>query len=173
MTSSASFQPRVVLGASLIVWPSSLPLLVLPLGLVGQGLLDGAEAVQVLDLDDRRGDRLAVLRDVEVDVGVAAERAFLHLAVGDVQVAQGQPQLLQAAAASAGVRISGSVTISSSGMPARFRSTSEKPPVAVRQLAGVFLEVDPRQPAPAAAAAVLPDRDLEPPALAKTAGRTG
>ena len=47
-------------------------------------------------------------------------------------------------------------------MPARFRSTSEKPAGAVRQLAGVFLEVDARQPAPAAPAAVLPDGDLEP-----------
>ena len=80
----------------MIVMPSSCHLLVLPLGLVDQGLLDRPEAVQVLDLDDRRGDRLAVLVDVQVDVGVAAEAPLLHLAVGDAEVAEREPQLLQA-----------------------------------------------------------------------------
>ena len=46
-------------------------------------------------------------------------------------------------------------------------------PGAVRQLAGVLLEVDAGQPAPPAARAVLLDGDLEPAARAETAGRTG
>ena len=79
-----------------MVRPSSCHLLVLPIDLEEERLLDGPEAVEVLDLDDRRGDRLAVLVDVQVDVGVAAQRALLHLAVGDSQVPEGQPQILEA-----------------------------------------------------------------------------
>ena len=138
-----------------------------------QGLLDGPEAVEVLDLDDRRGDRLAVLGDVKVDVGIAPQRAFLHLAVGDLQVAQGQPQLLEAAA---GVGRAADVGLGDDLEERNARAVQVdlgEAAVAVHQLAGVFLEMDPRQAAPAAAAAVLAHRNLEVAAPAKTAGRTG
>ena len=161
MTSSASFQPRVVLGASLIVRPSSRHFLILAVDFVNQGLFDGPKAVQILDLDDRRRDRLAVLRDVKIDVGVAPQRAFLHLAVGDFQVAQSQLQLFQAA-----TRIGRRADV---GLGDDFEQRNAravqvdlgKAAVAVGQLAGIFLEMDPRQAAPAAAAAILANRDLE------------
>ena len=126
-----------------------------------QGLFDGPEAVQVLDLDDRRGDRLAVLVDVEVDVGVAAQRAFLHLAVGDFEIAQGQPQLFEAAA---GIGRAADLGLGDDLEQRNARAVQVdlgKAAVAVRQLAGVFLEVDSRQTAPAAAAAVLAHGDLQ------------
>ena len=172
MTSSTSFQPRVVLGASLIVLPSSCHWLILPLGLVDQGLLDGPEAVQVLDLDDRRGDRLAVLGDVQIDVGVAAQRAFLHLAVGDLEVAEGEPS------SSRQPRVGGAADVGL-GDDLQERDAGavqvhlREPAVAVHQLAGVFFEVNAGQAALAASAAVLADRDLEIAAASRTAGRTG
>ena len=111
--------------------------------------------------------------DVQVDVGVAAERALLHLAVGDAEVAERQPQLLEAAA---GVGRAADLGLGDDLQQRDARAVQvdlREPAGAVRQLAGVFLEVDPRQPAPAAAAAVLAHRDLQIAALARTAGRTG
>ena len=64
--------------------------------------------------------------------------------------------------ASAGLRISGSVTISRSGMPARLRSTSESPPAACMSLpvsSSRWTRVSRQRPPPAA---VLPGGDLDP-----------
>ena len=67
------------------------------------------------------------------DVGVAAQRALLHVAVGDAD----RPQRVRAAArgtrrACSGERRSGSVTISTSGVPQRLKSTSETSAPAIR-----------------------------------------
>ena len=126
-----------------------------------QGLFDGPEAVQVLDLDDRRGDFLAVFVDVQVDVGIAAQRAFLHLAVGDFEIAQSQSQLLQAAAGVGRAADLGLGDDLEQRNPRPVQIDLGKAAVAVRQLAGVFLEVDPSQMTPAAAATVLAHGDFE------------
>ena len=68
----------------------------LPFGFIFQRSLDAAEAVEVFHLDDRRRDEAAIgLRHVDVDVGVAAQAAFLHLAIGDADLAQEQPQFFE------------------------------------------------------------------------------
>ena len=117
----------------------------MPLGFVDKCLFDGPEAVQVLDLDDRRGDFLAVFVDVEVDVGIAAQRTFLHLAVGDFEVAKSQPQLLQAAAGIGRAADFGLGDDLQERNPRPVQIDFGKAAVAVRQLAGVFLEVNPGQ----------------------------
>ncbi len=71
------------------------PLAMLPLRLVRQGPFDGAEAVHVLDFHDGRGLRPFGGGDVQVDVRVNAEAAFLHVAVRHVQVHQEQFELGQ------------------------------------------------------------------------------
>jgi hypothetical protein len=55
-------------------------------------------------------------------VGVAAEAAFLHVAVADADPGHDLVQLLGIGHGFGAERMSGSVTISSSGVPARFRS---------------------------------------------------
>ena len=88
--------------------------------------------------------------DVEVDVGVAAERALLHLAVGDAQVAERQPELLEAAS---GVGRAADVGLGDDLQERDARAVEVdlgEPAGGVRQLAGVLLEVDAGQPAPAA-----------------------
>jgi hypothetical protein len=63
---------------------------------VFQRPFDGAEAVEVLHLHDRRRrDGPVRLREVQVDVSVAPQRAFLHLAVGYFQFAEEQTQFLK------------------------------------------------------------------------------
>ncbi len=60
------------------------------------------------------------------DVGVAAQRALLHVAVADAERARAcRAAGAGRRAASAEVRMSGSVTISTSGVPPRLKSTSE------------------------------------------------
>ena len=72
-----------------------LPLPPLPLGLVVERPLDRAEAVHVLDFDNRRGDRALRRVDVQVHVGVDPQAALLHVAVGDAEVGQQQLQLAE------------------------------------------------------------------------------
>ena len=79
------------------------------------------EGIQVLELGARAERGLA--GPAQRDVRVAAEVPLLHVGVGDVDVAQDRRSVRRYAAASAGERRSGSETISSSGTPARFRST--------------------------------------------------
>ena len=79
------------------LWSGVLQLVELPFGLVLDGRADAAETVEVLDLHDagwRRCGRRRP-RDMDVDVGVAAETAFLHVAVGDFDVAQQQSQFFE------------------------------------------------------------------------------
>src|SRR5258706_520794 len=67
----------------------------LPLGLVLEGPFDAANAVEVLDFDDRRRGKGAILsRNVHVDVGITPQASFLHLAIGALELAQQQPNLL-------------------------------------------------------------------------------
>ena len=96
----------------------------LPLDLVLDRLGDEPDRVQVLDLDARAEGRR--LRGADRDVRVAAQVALLHVAVARRRCSAG------AGAAPSGrrrpprrVRRSGSLTISTSGTPARFQSTSE------------------------------------------------
>ena len=70
-----------------------LPDRVLPRGLVGHGPFHGPETVHVLDFHDGRGDAARGRVDVQIDVGVHPQAAFLHVAVGDAQVVQQQFQL--------------------------------------------------------------------------------
>ena len=68
----------------------------LALGLVGDGAAHGAQAVEVLHLD--LGAELAaggLLRRAHADIGLAAQRALLHVAAVDAQVAQDRAQLCQ------------------------------------------------------------------------------
>ena len=60
--------------------------------------------------------------DVQVDVGVDPQAAFLHVAIGDAQVGEQQLQLAEIGLGLRGERMSGWLTISNSGVPARFRS---------------------------------------------------
>ena len=60
--------------------------------------------------------------DVQVDVGIDAQAAFLHVAVGDAQVGEQQLQLGEIRLGLGGERMSGWLTISNSGVPVRFRS---------------------------------------------------
>src|SRR5262249_20159314 len=71
--------------------------MVLPLGLVLHGPFDGPETVEVLYLDDRRGtESLRTSQGNEdVDVGVTAEAAFLHLAIGDFQLSHQEPNFFE------------------------------------------------------------------------------
>src|SRR5690606_20408454 len=55
----------------------------LTLDLVVDGLLDKAEGVQVLDLDPGAEFLLSLRSDR--DIGVAAQRALLHVAVADIE----------------------------------------------------------------------------------------
>ena len=52
------------------------------------GVADGLEGVQVLDLRNRRVPELAVLPDVQVDVGIAPHVAFLKVSVCHLDVAE-------------------------------------------------------------------------------------
>ena len=62
------------------------------------------------------------------DVGVDAQAALLHVDVGDAELAhRRRAAAAPTAAASAALRRSGSVTISTSGVPPRLKSTSEAP----------------------------------------------
>src|SRR4029077_14624474 len=128
---------------------------------VKQGLLNGSETVEDLDLDNRRRDRAAPLGDVQVDVGIATQRALLHFAIGDLHIAERQPQLLEAPARvgqAADVRLG-------DDLEERNARTVQvdlgEAAVAMGQLAGVFLEMDPCQAATASAATVLAHRNLE------------
>ncbi len=144
-----------------------LPLAVLAVGLELEGTFNGSEAVQVLDLDDRRGDGLAVFFDVEVDVGIAAERAFLHLAVGDAEVAEGEAQFFET---SLGVLGGANVGLGDDLQEGDTRAVQVdlgEAAGAVGELAGVFFEVDAGQPAATAACAVLLRGDLKPAAPAE------
>ena len=90
-----SSQPPVVFGHLADPLAGFPPDLVLPLGLVGHRPFHGAKTIQVLDLDERRGLSNAACRrvDVQVDVSVNPQAAFLHVAVGDTEVIQQQFQL--------------------------------------------------------------------------------
>ena len=66
---------------------------VLALRLVGDGLLDVAERVQVLDLGARA--KAVRAQRTQGDVGVAAQAAFLHVAVAHVEIFQDGLELLQ------------------------------------------------------------------------------
>ena len=68
----------------------------LPVDLIFQGLFHRLEGVHILDLD--LGAQLAGAPWAHGDVGVAAEGAFLHIAVADLQVLQGGSQVLEIAA---------------------------------------------------------------------------
>ncbi len=65
----------------------------LPPGLVGDGPGNRLEAVDVLHLGARA--QLGAAGGAHRQVDVAAQRALLHLAVGDPQILQGGFQLLQ------------------------------------------------------------------------------
>ena len=120
----------------------------LPRDLVLERLLHVGDRVQVLDLHLRPESRAPGGPDR--DVRVAPERPFLHVPVRGVHPADEPAESSrETRTASSGDRRSGSVTISTSGVPARFRSTSETfgrevvPRKLVHRLPGVLLEVDP------------------------------
>ena len=71
------------------------PRLVLPPRLVGHGLLQETEAVEVLDLHDGGDGHALGGGDAQVDVGVAAQAALGHLAVADAGLPHEQGHLLQ------------------------------------------------------------------------------
>ena len=125
-----------------------LPLFELAVGLVVEGFLDGGEAVEVLDLDDGGGDDRAIgLGDVEVDVGVAAQGAFLHFAVGDAEVAEVEAQFFEAAA---GVGRGADIGLGDDFEEGDARAVEVDLGVIARgvdELAGVFFEVDAGQAA--------------------------
>ncbi len=98
----------------------ALPLVELAFGLVLDGRVDAAEAVEVFDFDDGRGDGAAVVGlDVQVDVGVAAEAAFLHVAVGDFEVGEQEFQLIEV-----GVSLGPGAEV---GLARRFRAAGCRP----------------------------------------------
>ena len=90
-------------------------------GLELHRVLQRAEAVQVLDLD--LGAEAGRAHRSEADVALDPHRAGLHVAVRGADVPQDVAQRLPYARAWAGERMSGSVTISISGTPARLKST--------------------------------------------------
>ena len=62
----------------------------------GRGADQRAETVEILDLDERRCDAPAVRRmNVNVDVRIAAQASFLHVAVGNIQIRQQQLELIE------------------------------------------------------------------------------
>ncbi len=80
--------------------------------------------------------------DVDVDVGVAAEAPLLHLAVGDAEVAEGQPEFFQAGL---GILWTADVGLGDDLQqrdPRPIQVNLRETPCPVRQLAGVFFEVD-------------------------------
>jgi len=145
-----------------------LELLELPLCLVAHGPLDGGDAVEILDLDDRRGGDAAVgLRNVQVYVGVAAQAPLLHLAIGHSQLAEQQADFLEVGAGllRAGdlgladdlqERSAGAIEIDPAGLSAAI--------LVVQQLSCVLLQVHANQ---ADAPRPLPGIDLQPAFLAE------
>src|SRR5262249_2219493 len=73
----------------------SLEFLELPFGFVVHRSLDGAEAVEVLDLDNWSRHHFAATRHTDIDIGVHAQTAFLHFAVRHLQLAQEQSHFFQ------------------------------------------------------------------------------
>jgi hypothetical protein len=96
----------------------------LPAHLELDRLLEEAERVEVLDLAARSERRAGLAHG---DVRVATERPLLHVAVADADPAHQRMQRLRVRHRSAAERMSGSETISRSGVPARFRSTPLMP----------------------------------------------
>ncbi len=138
--------------------------------LVVDRLLDEAERVQVLDLGARAELRLALR--AHRDVRVAAERAFLHVAVADLEVAHERVDLLHVrdgflGRAHVGLRDdleqrrAGAVQV----------DAREPVEVLVQRLARVLLEVRARD-ADRLLRAVL-EHDVERAVLARSAARTG
>ena len=94
----------------------------LPFDLVLDRVLEKAERVQVLDLGFRAQRGLASRADGHVRV--APQAALFHVSVVDLKRdTSSSRRYPKNAAASFAVRRSGSVTISMSGVPARFKST--------------------------------------------------
>ena len=99
--------------------------------------------------------------DVQVNVGVAPERAFLHLAVGNLEIAEREPEFFEAAAGVGRGADLGLADNLEEWDPGAIQVDLRHSPGAVRQLAGVLFEVDPGQSALATAAAVLAEGDLQ------------
>ena len=92
---------------------------------------------------------------MHIDVGIAAEAPFLHLAVGDAEVSEREPQLFEA-----GLGIFGGADIGlgddlQQGDARAVEIDFGEAAGTVGELAGVFLQVDASQPAATAARAVL------------------
>ncbi len=92
----------------------------LPLDLVFERLPDEAERIDVLDLG--LGAEFLLPARTYADVGIAAQRAFLHVAVAHAGEQDDFLQPRQVLVGFVGEAISGSLTISASGTPQRFRS---------------------------------------------------
>ncbi len=72
-----SFADRFAIGEELIV---------LSLAFVEDRAFDRAEAIEIFDFNDRCCDPFSIALDMEVNVGVRSEGAFLHISVGDTEI---------------------------------------------------------------------------------------
>ncbi len=128
----------------------------LPGHLVLQRQLDGLEGVEVLHLD--LGAELLLADRPHTDVGLAAHRAFLHVGCADAQVAQDLLELDQVGArffGRANVRLgddlqqrhAGTVQVDEGHRAAAFAQAGSGHSLdRVYQLAGILLQVGPRDP---------------------------
>ena len=93
----------------------------LPLDFVLERHFQKAERIQILHF--RFGAELRRAAQPHRNVGITAQLAFLHVAIGNADVLQHLLDLGEIGVCFVGERISGSLTISISGVPERFRST--------------------------------------------------
>ena len=150
VTPRFSSQPAVALETSPSRLPVRLKLLVLPLRLVADRPFDRPEAVEVLDLDDgRRGDfrtpARARQRKVDVHVGIAAQAALLHFAVGNADLAQQQANLLEIRLGLLGARevgLADDLQQRRAGAVEIDQAVAAAALLVVQHLAGVLFQVD-------------------------------